>query len=172
MKEKDKHSGFKTPEGYFEGFNESLMDKIKEQSHSIPKNDGMTVPDGYFESLNQQILSKAKAGETKVIPLHNNYKKYYLTAIAVAASLLLIIGLQWKNENAYTFDDLAASEIEQYFEAHDFDMTSYEIAEIMPIDDLQIEDMLLKEIKDENIADYLNDNIDMFEELNLENHDY
>lgn len=171
MKEKKKHSGFKAPEGYFEGFNDSLMDKLKEQSHNIPKNDGMKVPDGYFEGLNQKIHAQIKYGETKVIPL-KNYRKYYYTAIAVAASLLLVIGLQWKNETVYTFDDLAASEIEEYFDAHDFEMSSYEIAEIMPIDDLQIEDMLQKEIKDENIADYLNDNIDMFEELNLENDDY
>ena len=84
----------------------------------------------------------------------------------------MVIGLQWKKEEAYTFDDLAASDIESYFEFHDYGMSSYEIAEIMPMDDINIQDMFQKEIKDENIADYLNDNIDIFEDLNLENDEY
>lgn len=171
MNKKDKHSGFKTPEGYFEGFNESLRDKLKGESSVIPKNEGFNVPVGYFEGLNQNILTKIKVDESKIIPL-NPYKRYYFTAIAVAASLFLIIGLQWKKEEVYTFDNLAASDIESYFEFHDYGMSSYEIAEIMPIDNINIQDMLQKEIKDENIADYLNDNIDMFEDLNLENDEY
>ncbi len=171
MKEKDKHSGFKTPEGYFEGLSDSLLDKLKGESTIIPKNEGFEVPEGYFEGLNQNILSNLKEEESKVIPL-NPYRKYYFTAIAVAASLLLIIGLQWKKEELYTFDDLAASDIESYFEFNDYGMSSYEIAEIMPIDDIHIQDMMQNEIKDENIADYLNDNIDIFEDLNLENDEY
>lgn len=171
MKEKDKHSGFKTPEGYFEGFNNSLNDKLKREETHLPKKDGLTVPEGYFEGVNQAILSKIQDEETKVIPL-NPFKKYYFTAIAVAATILLVIGLQWNKEEVYTFDELAASEIESYFESHDYGMSSYEIAEIMPIDDLNIQDMLQNEIKDENIADYLNDNIDIFEDLNLEDNEY
>ncbi|MET7027816.1 hypothetical protein [Sediminicola luteus] len=171
MKEKDKHSGFKTPEGYFEGLNDSLLDKIKGDSTVIPKNEGFEVPEGYFEGLNQNILSKLKEEESKVIAL-NPYRKYYFTAIAVAASLLLVIGLQWKKEEAYSFDDLASSDIESYFEFNDYGMSSYEIAEIMSIDDIHIQDMMQNEIKDENIADYLNDNIDIFEDLNLENDEY
>ncbi|MEB8329458.1 hypothetical protein OO009_08815 [Flavobacteriaceae bacterium KMM 6897] len=171
MKKKDKHSGFKTPEGYFEGLNNSLFDKLKGEDTIIPQNEGFTVPEGYFDGVNQTILSKIREEETKVIPL-NPYKKYYFTAIAVAASLLLVIGLQWTKEEVYTFDDLAASEIESYFEYNDYGMSSYEIAEIMPIDDINIQDMLQKEIKDENIADYLNDNIDIFEDLNLEDNEY
>lgn len=171
MKNKDKNSGFNTPEGYFEGFNASLLDKLKGESTIIPKNEGFEVPEGYFDGLNHKILTKLSEEETKVIPL-KSFKKYYFTAVAVAASLVLIIGLQWNKEETYTFDDLAASEIEAYFEINDFGMSSYEIAEMMPMDDIQFENMLLKDIKDENIADYLNDNIDIFEELNIENDEY
>ncbi|MFT5942502.1 MAG: hypothetical protein ACI8VZ_002028 [Candidatus Paceibacteria bacterium] len=171
MKEKDKHSGFKTPEGYFEGFNNSLLDKLKRESTDIPQNEGFSIPEGYFEGLNQNILITLQEGESKVIPL-NPYKKYYFTAIAAAASILLVISLQRKKEEAFTFDDLAASEIESYFEFHDYGMSYYEIVEIMPLDDINLQDMLQRRIKDETIADYLNDNVDLFEDLNLENDEY
>ena len=50
MKEKPKRT-FKTPEGYFENFNERLLDRMAKEESIIPKEDGFTVPEGYFEKL-------------------------------------------------------------------------------------------------------------------------
>ena len=74
MKKEDKKeykNSYKTPESYFEGFNERLMDKILAEEFSIPKDDGFVVPDKYFETFTNKV---AYQKETKVIRL-GSYKK-------------------------------------------------------------------------------------------------
>ncbi len=58
MKAFNRKNPFKTPEGYFEGLPDRLMDRISEKGPRIPENDGFRVPDGYFEGLHDKILAK------------------------------------------------------------------------------------------------------------------
>ncbi|MCL6265548.1 hypothetical protein [Flagellimonas myxillae] len=173
---KDKKNKFKTPEGYFENFHDRLMDKIHSeenpQSESlIPKSDGFAVPEAYFEDITPALIAKIEAKDTKVISI-NSYKKYYYSIAAVAAVLLLFFGLTWNSNSEITFDDLASSEIDAYLESTEFSLSSYEIAEVVADENLELFDMLDNTLGEENIMEYLDENVEDFEDLNLDYDDY
>ncbi len=164
MGEKRKNSGFKTPKGYFEGFTDDLLNKISKEASSLPNKDGFKVPEGYFDNLNKEVLEKITKKESKVISL-KSYRKYFYAAATVAAILLLVFSIQWRDKSSFTFDDLARTDIEIYLEENELGLSSYELAEVLLTEELDVNDILNSELDDENIIDYLEDNID---ELNLE----
>ena len=165
----DKNS-FNTPEGYFDSFTDKLMNKLSAEETIAPKNEGFKVPEGYFDSLNKKIALKLATEEPKVIQL-NPFKKYYYIAASIAAVLLLYFGLNFNSKPAITFDDIASSDIENYFDENDVDLSSFEIAEVIPVDELEINDIINNHLNDENVVDYLNNSIDDFEKLNLDSND-
>ncbi|NNE76774.1 MAG: hypothetical protein HKN31_06840, partial [Pricia sp.] len=110
---------------------------------------------------------KLDGEKPKVIPLQS-YKKYVYTAASIAAILLVLVGLNWSSSEEITFEDLASEEIEDYFENNDFELTSYEIAEVLPLDELEMSDFFENQLNEENVLDYLNDNTENYDELNLE----
>ena len=174
---KDKKNRFNTPEGYFENFNDRLMDRIQseeaqEDGAIIPNIDGFAIPDGYFDVVTNDVLSKTAGKETKVISLKSNRNFYYSVA-AVAAIFVLIFSLTWNsNPEPITFDDLANAEIEAYLESTDFEMTSYEIAEVVSLEEMELTDMLGDNLDSDIILTFLDENVEYIEELNLEDTDY
>ncbi|WP_190809116.1 hypothetical protein [Flagellimonas sp. S3867] len=173
---KDEKDNFKTPEGYFDSLHDRLMDKINQQETGtedsiIPKSDGFTVPEGYFGHLPKKIFSKIDQKEPKVIQL-KSYKKFYYGAAAIAAVFLLIFGLNWKTETPIAFEDLASAEIDAYFENTELDFSFYELAEVVAIDNLSFNDVLEDQLEDENILEYLDENVEHIEDLNLDYDDY
>lgn len=168
MNKSNNNNGFNTPEGYFKGLTDKLMDKMSNEGSVLPSDDGFTVPKAYFETLNKKITVKVNKRAAKVVQL-NPYRKYYFVAAAAAAVVLLFFGLNWNMSNETTFKELANSDIEIYFDNYDMGLSSYEIAEVLPVDELDINDMLENQLNEDNVIDYLNDNIDDFEELNLDN---
>ncbi|WP_298503135.1 hypothetical protein [uncultured Maribacter sp.] len=175
MKATNKNSGFKLPENYLENFNNSLLDKIASQEEmekdKLPTKEGFNVPNDYFNNLHKNIVEKLNETPIKVISI-KSYKKYYYFAIATAAILLLLIGINLNKTETYNMSDLANADIDAYLEYADLDLSAYEIAEVMPIDNLDIIDVLEVGIKEENILDYLDSNMDDFNELNIENNEY
>jgi len=173
MKKTNKHNAFKTPEGYFDNFTSKLLQNITdEETSSLPKEDGFKTPENYFKDLDASILKNLNTTEeTKVIPL-KSYKKYYYAAAAVAALFILLFNFQSTENSNTTFDVVSSSEIEAYFDTNDIGLTSYEIAEVIPVNELGINDILKKELKEENILDYLENNMDDYEELNLQYNEY
>jgi len=167
MNKSKKNNGFKTPEGYFDNLKDKLMDKLSEEDSALPKEEGFAVPEGYFDSLHENIKKKLDGKETKVVQLHA-YRKYYFAAASVAAIALVLFGLNWNTADNPTFEDLASTDIENYFENNDLSLSSYEIAEVLPVDELEINDILENQLNEDNVIEYLNDNIDDFEELNLD----
>ena len=163
-----KNDGFKTPEGYFEGLTERILNKMEDESDNLPKSEGFQVPEGYFDSVNKEILSKLERPEPKVVRLYP-YKKLLYTAASIAAVLLIFIGLQWQGDQSVNFGDIANMELAEYFEDNATGLSSYEIAEVFPIDDLEVSDILEEEWDEENIVEYLDDTIDDIDELNLNN---
>lgn len=172
MKATNKNSEFKIPDNYLENFNDALLDKIaaKEESN-LPNKDGFAVPEGYFNTLHENITARLKDAPTKVIPL-KSYKKYYYSAIAVAATLLLFIGINLNKTESYSMDDLAYTDIDAYIEYTDLNLSTYEIAEVIPVDNLDLNDMFETGLDEENVLDYLNDNLDNFNDLNLDTNEY
>lgn len=167
MKDLNKKNPFKTPEGYFEDFSRGLMKRLPEKDTDIPRNEGFIVPDTYFEGIHENILQKLEAEKTKVIPLHP-YKKYYYAAASIAAIALVVFALNWNTSKEITFDHIANSDIENYFENNELDFSTYEIAEVVPVDELEISDILSNRLDQAPILEYLDNNTENFEELNLE----
>ncbi|WP_299432322.1 hypothetical protein [uncultured Maribacter sp.] len=171
MKAPNKNSGFRLPEDYLENFNDSLLNKIATSEESkIPNKEGFTVPKDYFDTLHKNISDKLEEKPTKVIAIQS-YKKYYYSAIA-AAIVLLFVGINLNKTVDYSIEDIANADIDSYIEYTDLNFSSYEIAEVVPIDNLDITDILDAGINEENIIDYLEDELDSFNEFNLDSYDY
>ncbi|MEW2922423.1 hypothetical protein AB1A65_13190 [Muricauda sp. ANG21] len=172
---KDKKNSFNTPEGYFESFHDRLMDKINKEEGQpesiIPKSDGFTVPERYFDEVTPKVLSKTVEDNGKVIQL-KSYRKFYYAAAAVAALFLLVFGLNWKSNAPIGFDDLANTEIDAYFESTEIDISTYELAELVPLESLELNDVLENDIEAENILEYLDETVEDIEDLNLDYSNY
>jgi hypothetical protein len=167
MSEKSKNSGFRTPKGYFEHLTDDLLDNMSKETSSLPKKDGFKAPEGYFDNLDKKILKNVTEKESKVIRL-KSYSRYFLAAASIAAILILVLNIQQKGKSSFTFDDLASTDIENYLEENEPGLSSYELAEVLLTEKLEVNDILNSELDDENIIDYLEDNIDDIDELNLE----
>jgi hypothetical protein len=157
---------FKTPEGYFDSFQDKLMEKLFEDQGIIPKDSAFKVPDTYFETFNARLIDRLNK-ETKVVQLYT-VKKIIAVAASIAAVVLVFISLNWNKANEINFSDLANTDIEAYFENIELDLSPYEIAEVIPVTNTELSDILNSPIENENILDYLNENVDDFENLNLQ----
>ena len=73
------NSGFKTPEKYFESFDDKLFDKLSEKA-PLPgtKATGFKVPDAYFDIIENEILQKIDDKDTPVIKLSSRKTLYYI----------------------------------------------------------------------------------------------
>jgi hypothetical protein len=171
MDKKYKKQDFKVPEGYFDSFTDKMKQKLSEEDMHLPAKDNFKVPENYFENLNEKIVQKIDGKGTKVIKLRP-YRKFYYVAASVAAILLVVFGLQLSQEDEFTFGDLANSDLETYLENNDLGLSSYEIAEVIPVEELEINDILENQINDENIMEYLDDTVDDVDELNIELDEY
>ena len=175
MKEQNQKNKFKTPEGYFESFNERLMNRLETEeedvvSEIIPKADGFTVPEGYFDGVNTGVKNRLASSSkvvSKVVSLRS-YRTFYYAAASIAAIFVLVLAWNWDNQPQVGFDDLANTEIDAYFESNEFGLTSYEIAEVLPVENIGVIDITDSEIEEENLLEYLNENIEDLDELNLE----
>ena len=171
MKKNDNTNPFKTPEGYFDSFQNILMDKLSNEESGLldfleNKNDGFKVPVGYFDGLQKNIDNRLD-DKVKVIPI-KTFRDHYMAIASIAAVALVVLGFFWNTSDQINFADLADSDIETYFENNDFGLSSYEIAEEISLDQMVMGDFLETRFSDEHIVDYINENIDNINELNLE----
>ena len=143
------------------------MKRFHDNDTGIPKTDGFVAPPSYFDDIHKNIQEKLDVSEVKIINLHR-YKKYYFAAASVAALAVLFFALNRNKSEEIKFNDIANSDIENYFEDYSSDFSSYEIAEVLPVDELEIADLMTTALSDEIILNYLDNNTDEFEELNLE----
>ncbi|MDT0607173.1 hypothetical protein [Croceitalea rosinachiae] len=164
MKKNHKNK-FKTPEGYFDSFNERLLDKIVKEESVIPPDDGFSAPDGYFEYVHDEVYKKI---QPKVIQL-KNYRKYYFAAASIAAIVILTLFFNQNNSQSFGFDDLANAEIDAYFESNDLNFSTYELAEVVTFENLSIMNIAESEnsIDEDILLEYLDENVDEIEDLNL-----
>jgi hypothetical protein len=167
MKESNKNNPFKTPEGYFDNLKDRLLDTMNKEKINLPEKDGFSIPNGYFDGLHENIQKKLDEKETKVVQL-NPWKKYYAVAASIAAIAIVFLGFNWNTSKNSSFEDLAETDIESYFETIEYDMSAYELAEVLPLDELEINDILTNSFNEEHMLDYLNENIEDLETFNLD----
>ncbi len=171
---KDKKNSFNTPEGYFDSFHDRLMARMEKEAQTdsvIPKSDGFAIPEGYWDGVTPKIMSKTVKENGKVIQL-KSYRTFYYGAAAVAAVFVLVFGINWKSTPTVAFDDLANAEIDAYFESNELDINTYELAELVSLDNVELNDVLEQDLDAENILQYLDETVDDIDELNLDYSDY
>lgn len=162
MKNKDLHniktSGFKTPEDYFDTFENRFFDRLNEDKkiEGIDQS-GYEVPDQYFDTVESQILEKINPPkQTPVFTLNSRRSFYYIAGIA--ASLILMFAIFIKDNSN---DDISADMVESYLETRDLD--SYELAELLTEAELLEEDFSVIETSynEDLLESYLLDNADI-----------
>jgi len=166
MKELNKNNPFKTPEDYFDNLTDKVMDSINSESSKLPSTDGFSTPEGYFTALSDQLNERLK-NEPKVFQL-SSYRKFYWAAASIAAMLLVFFGINLSTTEKSNWNDLATADIEAYIENDELNLSSFELAELLPIDEIEINDILTNQFEEENLLEYLNENI---EDLNIEDYE-
>ena len=131
------------------------------------KRNPFNTPKGYFEGLGKSIRQHLEAEETQVIPLHP-YKKYYYAVASIVAVALTIFALNRNTSQEMKIDDITSSDIETYFEDNELDFSTYELAEIIPVDELEVNDLLSDRLAYDEILQYVDDNTDNYEDLNFD----
>ena len=145
-----KRTGFKTPDAYFDSFDDILLNQLKLDAHLKDKTaSGFKAPKGYFESFDATVLKQLP----KVITLP--LWKKVASVSGIAASLAILLTVFNTTENV-TFESLETASIENYI--YEENMNTYDIASFLNEDDLVIENFVTTPITDESIESYLLDN--------------
>ncbi|WP_460219601.1 hypothetical protein [Psychroserpens sp. MEBiC05023] len=158
----NKNSGFKTPKNYFSQLEEQIFNEV----HLIDKTEtsGFETPDGYFDTVEQNILANiTKENDTKVISLMQWKKVMYVGA--VAACLVLMFNIIFQGSEPLTFETIETAAIEDYLEDEDY--SGDELASLLTEDELNKDNFIDNKLSEENIEDYLLDNVDI-EDLTTE----
>ena len=169
---KDHKNKFKTPEGYFESFNEKLFARLDAEEGDpntdfLPKSDGFTIPKDYFEEVYPKVQSKSTKSSPRVISL-NTRRTFYYAAAAIAVLFALTLGWNWNQDSDASFEDLADADIETYFEHNELGFSSYEIAETVNLENLSITDFSDEILEEDSILEYLDENVEDLEDLDLD----
>lgn len=163
MKNKQLHNikstGFKTPDNYFESFDESLFLKLSENElTSNIDSSGFKVPDNYFETFDDKVKKAIDKNEAKNVFSLVNWKRLgYISGIA--ASIVLVFNLLLAKTNDLTFDDLETASIENYLINEE--LNAYEIAPYLGSSELDSDDFIDNNMKASDIEAYLLQNSDV-----------
>ncbi len=146
-------TGFKVPKDYFENFEDMLLSEINLKESS--KNTGFKVPEDYFKSLDSHITEAIKKdNKPKVIKLFPWKKTAYATA--VAASLILMLNVFYKQKDTITLDNIETASIENYLLNTDFQTT--DMASLLTNEDLDDFDSIELNFQEESLEDYVFEN--------------
>jgi hypothetical protein len=150
-------SGFKTPETYFETFEERLFQRIA--SEKFPKATGFTVPPRYFENLEDRVLEHVGpfSNKKKIISL---FPEKYWGYAAIAASLVLAFIIFEQGDPISEHETIPSVAIDRYIEEGNLNMDLYELTSFM--DDSNLNNLNIKDqqIATENLKNYLLETID------------
>jgi len=150
-----KHTGFKTPKGYFDNLDRRILSasnvKIKDNAS------GFEVPTDYFDSLEDHIINKVNDDQgAKVIPLFR--KNYVLYIGGIAASVLLLLNVFLFNQQT-SWEDVDFKTVENY--VINENLGSYEIASYLIIEDLNETDFDVYDLDEDSIEAYLQFNAEI-----------
>lgn len=151
-----KDSGFKTPDGYFDAFDERLSKKLSAQEDMASISDsGFKVPDNYFETFDKRLQARLQ-NETpvKVIRLNPWRKVAYLSGVAASIALLLTFLLNSKDD--LTINQIETASIENYLK--DQNLNVYDIASFLNEDDLIVDNFVSNSLTEESLETYLINN--------------
>lgn len=158
-----KNTGFKVPNDYFNSLEDTILNKIKDDSalKNIDSS-GFEMPNGYLDTLEDTVFNKlSKKKNPKVISLFNKRNLLYVSG--VAAAIIIMFGFFWNNTTALEME-LDYEMVESYL--IDQNISSYEIASLLTEEELSnIDSEIMSEaFNDEDMEDYLLENVN-FEDI-------
>lgn len=147
-----KNNGFKVPEGYFEGFEESLENRLFLEQ--LPKKTGFEVPEGYFSDFEPPIIKESNT--PKVIVFMRPILRYAVAASIIFALISSIFIMNW-NDSSYEnlYKNLSAQDASTWLENYQDDIRSSDILAVYA-DDLNSNEALLQNnLHEDSIKNYL-----------------
>lgn len=114
-----KSDSFQVPDGYFSELPDQVMarieaeEKVAQVLEKYRDGHSFSVPDGYFSALPDQVMARIGAADKRWFL----FRRRLITAISVAASLVLVvgIGLLWYNfqNNGTPTENMTATVVEK-----------------------------------------------------------
>jgi len=147
-----KTTGFKTPEHYFEAFEERLFERLEDkESISGIETSGFTLPEDYFDTVEAIIMIQIKTEDKPVIRLKPRTTFYAIAGIA--AGVVLVLSLVFNNSKPISIDTVETSFLERYIlqESTSFD----ELASLFETDDISETNFIDFNISEETLDYYL-----------------
>lgn len=151
-----KHSGFKTPEGYFNTLEDTVFNKLNTKSN-LEKidNTGFNIPENYFASVENNVLNtlKENTNEVKVVSLFSKRNLLYFSGIA--ASVIIMFSI-YNSESKITFDSIDTELVELYMATQH--ISSEDLATLWNESDFNEIDFNEFEFLDDTVEDYILNN--------------
>lgn len=174
MKENELHkrnieSGFTTPEGYFDAFENRLFAQMK-QNATIPKEEGFKVPDGYFDDFENSLFDRLQEEkeDVKVIPLTRKpYLRYIAYAAAACVLFFGVINFFDANSGKETYE-VTDADINQFIDNDLIAMNNYDIMEAFEEENIDVSTIFEVSLNETETIDYLENTIESTEDLIFE----
>jgi len=155
MKKDLKITGFKTPEKYFDNFEAELFARISQEN--LPKSTGFQVPSGYFDILQEKVITKEFPLEKRETVLSLMSKRNVGYAAAIAASIIIGIGLFNWNQNISTIDSIQLGLIDKYIDDGNLNMDLYDLTTYFETSEISLEDFETQQLSQTTLKNYLMD---------------
>lgn len=157
---KIKETGFKTPDAYFDTFDQRLLDKMAVQKEMASITDaGYKVPDTYFENFDAKLEARLKyeasqEDHIKVIPMP--FWRNAGLISGVAAALILMFTILQKSDTPLSINQVETASLEAYL--NDENLNIYDIASLLDEEDLVLDNFVSTSFTEESLENYLLNN--------------
>lgn len=112
----------------------------------IKMNNGFKIPDGYFENFESKIMNQIENEEPKVISI---FRRKYFYVASIAATILVVIGFLFTNNN--NINSIDDTTLENYLVT---EVSSYDLIDKIDVENIASADDVI-ELSNDNLENYL-----------------
>lgn len=112
----------------------------------IKMNNGFKIPDGYFENFENKIMNQIENEEPKVISI---FRRKYFYVASIAATILVVIGFLFTNNN--NINSIDDTTLENYLVT---EVSSYDLIDKIDVENIASADDVI-ELSNDNLENYL-----------------
>lgn len=148
-----KEPGFKTPDAYFDNFDDRLFKKLTVQREMSKMNGtGYKVPEHYFINFDVKLEHRLKEVQQPKVSMLTPWRSAaYMSA--AAAVLVVMFTVFMKSDDNLSIHQVETASIENYL--NNENMTPYDIASFLNAEDIILEDFVANIFTDESLENYL-----------------
>lgn len=107
---------------------------------------GFIIPDGYFENFENKIMKQIENEEPKVISI---FRRKYFYVASIAATILVVIGFLFTNNN--NINSIDDTTLENYLVT---EVSSYDLIDKIDVENIASADDVI-ELSNDNLENYL-----------------